>query len=45
MGAHRALRDGARSGANAVVAPGALLRPGRVVGRASLLDQELSGHE
>ena len=37
--------DGARIGANAVVAPGALLRPGRVVGRASLLDQELSGHE
>ena len=37
--------DGARIGANAVVAPGALLRPGRVVGRASLLDQEQSGHE
>jgi NDP-sugar pyrophosphorylase family protein len=37
--------DGARIGANAVIAPGALLRPGRIVGRASLLDQELPGHE
>ncbi|WP_307698845.1 LpxA family transferase [Variovorax boronicumulans] len=37
--------DGARIGANAVIAPGALLRPGHVVGRASLLDQELPGHE
>lgn len=32
--------DGVRIGANAVVAPGALLAPGYVVGRATLLDQE-----
>lgn len=35
------LGDGCRIGANAVVAPGALLEPGTVVGRAALLDQEL----
>ena len=35
--------DGARIGANAVIAPGALLRAGQVVVRASLLDQELLG--
>lgn len=33
--------DGVRIGANAVTAPGALLRPGAVVQRAQLLDQEL----
>jgi UDP-N-acetylglucosamine diphosphorylase / glucose-1-phosphate thymidylyltransferase / UDP-N-acetylgalactosamine diphosphorylase / glucosamine-1-phosphate N-acetyltransferase / galactosamine-1-phosphate N-acetyltransferase len=33
--------DGCRIGANAVVAPGALLHAGQVVPRASLLDQEL----
>lgn len=33
--------DGVRIGANAVIAPGALLLPGSVVGRASLLDQEV----
>lgn len=33
--------DGVRIGANAVIAPGALLRPGLVIARASLLDQEL----
>lgn len=33
--------DGVRVGANAVIAPGALLQPGRVVGRATLLDEEL----
>ncbi len=32
--------DGVRVGANAVIAPGALLVPGHVVGRAALLDQE-----
>jgi NDP-sugar pyrophosphorylase family protein len=32
--------DGCRLGANSVVAPGALLRPGVVVHRASLIDQE-----
>lgn len=32
--------DGCRIGANAVIAPGAILRAGRVVPRASLLDQE-----
>ncbi|SEJ59778.1 hypothetical protein SAMN05216567_11938 [Variovorax sp. OK605] len=37
--------DGVRIGANAVIAPGALLAPGRVVGRTALLDQELPGHE
>lgn len=33
--------DGVRIGANAVIAPGALLLPGSVVGRVSLLDQEV----
>lgn len=33
--------DGCRIGANAVIAPGAVLRAGQVVQRASLLDQEL----
>ena len=33
--------DGVRVGANAVIAPGALLVPGRVVGRATLVDEEL----
>jgi len=33
--------DGVRIGANAVIAPGALLLPGSVIGRASLLDQEV----
>lgn len=33
--------DGCRIGANAVLAPGAVLRAGQVVQRASLLDQEL----
>lgn len=33
--------DGARLGANSVVAPGALLRPGTVVQRATLHDQEM----
>ena len=33
--------DGGRIGANAVLAPGAILRAGQVVQRASLLDQEL----
>ncbi|MGJ7564828.1 LpxA family transferase [Variovorax sp. GB1R11] len=37
--------DGVRIGANAVIAPGALLLPGRVVARASLLDPEIPGHE
>lgn len=37
--------DGVRIGANAVIAPGALLAPGRVVGRTALLDQELPGRE
>ena len=32
--------DGVRIGANAVIAPGALIRPGQVVPRLSLLDQE-----
>ena len=32
--------DDCRIGANAVVAPGALLRPGTVLGRLALLDQE-----
>ena len=32
--------DGCRIGANAVIAPGAVLRAGQVVQRASLLDQE-----
>ena len=32
--------DGTRLGANSVVAPGALLLPATIVGRASLLDQE-----
>jgi acetyltransferase-like isoleucine patch superfamily enzyme len=31
--------DGCRLGANAVVAPGALLRPGTVVPRLGLVDQ------
>ena len=35
------LGDNCRIGANAVVAPGALLDPGTVVGRAALCDQEL----
>jgi bifunctional N-acetylglucosamine-1-phosphate-uridyltransferase/glucosamine-1-phosphate-acetyltransferase GlmU-like protein len=35
------LGDGCRIGANAVVAPGALLESGTVVGRTTLLDQEL----
>lgn len=34
------LGDGCRIGANAVVAPGALLEPSTVVGRTALLDQE-----
>ena len=34
--------DGCRIGANAVIAPGAILHAGQVVQRASLLDQELS---
>ncbi len=34
--------DGARIGANAVVAPGALLKPGRKVGRLQLEDQYYS---
>lgn len=34
--------DGARLGANSVVAPGALLPPGTVVHRAALLDQEMA---
>jgi UDP-N-acetylglucosamine diphosphorylase / glucose-1-phosphate thymidylyltransferase / UDP-N-acetylgalactosamine diphosphorylase / glucosamine-1-phosphate N-acetyltransferase / galactosamine-1-phosphate N-acetyltransferase len=34
--------DRVRIGANAVVAPGALLQPSTVVARASLLDQELA---
>ena len=33
--------DHARIGANAVIAPGALLDPGQVVGRLTLLDQDL----
>ncbi|MGC3986643.1 MAG: LpxA family transferase [Pseudorhodoferax sp.] len=33
--------DGARLGANSVLAPGALLRPGTVVQRAALHDQEM----
>lgn len=33
--------DGCRIGANAVVAPGAVLRAGQVVQRASLLDQDV----
>jgi len=33
------LGDGARLGANSVVAPGALMRPGTVLGRLALLDQ------
>lgn len=33
------LGDGVRLGANGVVAPGALLRPGTIVGRLALLDQ------
>jgi NDP-sugar pyrophosphorylase family protein len=37
--------DGVRIGANAVIAPGALLRPGLVVGRARLLDHELPDPE
>ncbi len=37
--------DGVRIGANAVIAPGALLAPGRVVGRTALFDPELPGHE
>jgi len=37
--------DGVRIGANAVIAPGALLRPGLVVSRACLLDQELPDPE
>lgn len=32
--------DGVRVGANAVIAPGALLAPGRVVGRLALVDEE-----
>ena len=32
--------DGSRIGANAVVAPGALLLPGSVIGRTALCDQE-----
>lgn len=32
--------DGVRLGANSVVAPGALLRPGAIVGRTMLCDQE-----
>jgi len=36
--------DGCRIGANAVVAPGAVLWAGQVVQRASLLDQELLVH-
>ena len=32
--------DGSRLGANSVVAPGALLLPATIVGRATLLDQE-----
>ena len=34
--------DHVRIGANAVIAPGALLKPGSVVHRASLLDDEVS---
>lgn len=38
--------DGVRIGANAVIAPGALLRPGAVVGRLELVDQYHGGsHE
>jgi NDP-sugar pyrophosphorylase family protein len=33
--------DGVRIGANAVIAPGALIRPGQRVARLSLLDQEV----
>lgn len=33
--------DGSRLGANSVVAPGALLTPGTIVGRTALCDQEL----
>lgn len=32
--------DGARIGANAVLAPGTLIRPGRIVPRLALIDQE-----
>jgi UDP-N-acetylglucosamine diphosphorylase / glucose-1-phosphate thymidylyltransferase / UDP-N-acetylgalactosamine diphosphorylase / glucosamine-1-phosphate N-acetyltransferase / galactosamine-1-phosphate N-acetyltransferase len=35
------LGDRSRIGANAVIAPGALIKPGQVVPRVSLLDQEL----
>lgn len=35
--------DGARLGANSVVAPGALLRPHTIVARAGLLDQDPTG--
>lgn len=34
--------DGVRIGANAVLAPGTLLEPGRVVARASHIDQEIA---
>ncbi|HSB71742.1 MAG TPA: LpxA family transferase [Candidatus Methylomirabilis sp.] len=37
--------DGSRIGANAVVAPGALLPPRTVLGRTELCDQEVSGIE
>ena len=37
--------DGSRIGANAVVAPGALLHPGTVIRRTELCDQESSAHE
>ena len=36
--------DDSRIGANAVVAPGALCRPGSVVRRAELCDQEIAQH-
>jgi len=32
--------DGSRLGANAVIAPGALLEPGLIVGRLQLIDQK-----
>ena len=37
--------DGSRIGANAVVAPGALLVPGTIVRRTELCDQEVPVHE
>lgn len=39
------LGDGVRLGANSVIAPGALLEKGQVVGRLELIDQQAEGME